>query len=179
MCWLPQPLVADDLRCRIGTRGLFGLRKTRARLCPFPENCNARFSPAAQSPCHRLTLFVCFFCACSDLSGKADNACRRLPGGRQCGSGCSHCRGQARRRLGQPVVVENVGRAGGTVGAARVVAAAPDGYTLLLGSGSEVLTARLTNAAVRYDGVTDLVPIGLIASAPMVLVEPRNCSNAI
>lgn len=77
-------------------------------------------------------------------------------------------------RLGQPVVVDNVGGAGGTIGAAKVVNAAADGYTLLLGSGSEVSIARLTSPAVEYDGQRDLAPIGLIGASPMVLVgAPR------
>ncbi|MDB5932555.1 MAG: Twin-arginine translocation pathway signal [Polaromonas sp.] len=74
------------------------------------------------------------------------------------------------RRLGTPVVVENVGGAGGTLGAQKVVNASPDGYTLLLGSGSEVSIARLFNSAVKYNGETDLAPIGLIGITPMVFV---------
>ena len=74
------------------------------------------------------------------------------------------------RRLGTPVVVENVGGAGGTIGAQKVVNAAPDGYTLLLGSGSEVSIARLFNTAVKYNGETDLAPVGLIGITPMVFV---------
>ena len=72
--------------------------------------------------------------------------------------------------LKQTVVVENVGGAGGAVGAQRVVGAAPDGYTLLLGANNELVINRLVNPAVRYDGITDLTPIGLVASQPMVLV---------
>lgn len=74
------------------------------------------------------------------------------------------------RRLGTPVVVENVGGAGGTIAAQRAVKAEPDGYTLLLGSGSEVSLARLFNTAVKYDGRTDLSHIGLVGVTPMVLV---------
>lgn len=74
------------------------------------------------------------------------------------------------KRLGTPVVVENVGGAGGTIGAQKVVNAAPDGYTLLLGSGSEVSIARLFNTAVKYNGETDLTHIGLIGITPMVFV---------
>lgn len=74
------------------------------------------------------------------------------------------------KRLGTPVVVENIGGAGGTIGAQKVVNAAPDGYTLLLGSGSEVSIARLFNTAVKYNGETDLTHIGLIGITPMVLV---------
>ncbi|MDT4806252.1 Tripartite tricarboxylate transporter family receptor [compost metagenome] len=51
------------------------------------------------------------------------------------------------KRLGQSVVIENLGGAGGTIGASKVVKAEADGYTLLMGSGSEVSIARLTNPA--------------------------------
>jgi tripartite-type tricarboxylate transporter receptor subunit TctC len=74
------------------------------------------------------------------------------------------------KRLGTPVVVENIGGAGGTIGAQKVVNATPDGYTLLLGSGSEVSIARLFNTAVKYNGETDLSHIGLIGVTPMVFV---------
>jgi len=74
------------------------------------------------------------------------------------------------KRLGGQIIVENVGGAGGTIGAQKVVNAAPDGYTLLLGSGSEVSIARIYNAAVKYNGETDLTGIGLIGITPMVFV---------
>ena len=60
-------------------------------------------------------------------------------------------------RLGASIVIENVGGAGGVVGAARAVRAAPDGYTLLLGSGSEILNNKIINptkAAPRSPSVT-------------------------
>ncbi|MEN7528081.1 tripartite tricarboxylate transporter substrate binding protein [Cupriavidus sp. DL-D2] len=74
------------------------------------------------------------------------------------------------KRLGQSVVIENLGGAGGTIGAQKVVKADADGYTLLLGSGSEVSIARLTNPAVRYDGEKDLAAITFVGTQPMVLV---------
>lgn len=74
------------------------------------------------------------------------------------------------KRLGQSVVVDNLGGAGGTIGAAKVVKAEADGYTLLMGSGSEVSIARLTNPAVRYDGEKDLAPVTFVGTQPMVLV---------
>ena len=74
------------------------------------------------------------------------------------------------KRLGGQIIVENVGGAGGTIGAQKVVNAAPDGYTLLLGSGSEVSIARIYNAAIKYNGETDLTGIGLIGVTPMVFV---------
>jgi len=74
------------------------------------------------------------------------------------------------KRLGAQIIVENIGGAGGTIGAQKVVNAAPDGYTLLLGSGSEVSIARIYNAAIKYNGETDLTGIGLIGVTPMVFV---------
>lgn len=78
------------------------------------------------------------------------------------------------KRLGQPVIVENYGGGGGTIGAAKAVKANPDGYTLLVGSGSEISIAKLTNPAVKYDGQRDLAPISLIGTQPMVLVGHPN-----
>jgi tripartite-type tricarboxylate transporter receptor subunit TctC len=74
------------------------------------------------------------------------------------------------KRLGQQIIVDNTAGAGGTIGAQKVVGASPDGYTLLLGSGSEVSIARLYNPSIRYNGETDLAPIGLIGVTPMVFV---------
>ncbi|MCC6532373.1 MAG: tripartite tricarboxylate transporter substrate binding protein [Burkholderiales bacterium] len=74
-------------------------------------------------------------------------------------------------RLGQNVVIENIGGASGTLGAAKVVAARPDGYTLVIGSGSEISVAKLINPNVSYDGERDLAPISLLGSTPQVLVS--------
>lgn len=81
---------------------------------------------------------------------------------------------QLAKRLKTQVLIENAAGAGGTNGAQKVVNAAPDGTTLLLGSGSEVSIARIYNSAVKYNGETDLTHIGLIGVAPMVFVAaPR------
>lgn len=76
---------------------------------------------------------------------------------------------QLAKRLGVPVVVENLGGAGGAIGAQKVANAAPDGYTLLVGANNELAISRLVNASVKYR-LEDFTPIGLIASQPMVLV---------
>jgi tripartite-type tricarboxylate transporter receptor subunit TctC len=75
------------------------------------------------------------------------------------------------QRLKQTVVIENVVGGGGTIGTSRAVQAAPDGYTLVLGADSPIAIARFVNpAAVKYDALEDLVPIGLVTTAPIVLV---------
>ncbi|MBS0505938.1 MAG: tripartite tricarboxylate transporter substrate binding protein [Proteobacteria bacterium] len=72
-------------------------------------------------------------------------------------------------RLGQPVVIENLGGAGGTIGAQKVASAAPDGYTLLVGANNELAIAKLVTKSVKYSPA-NFTPIGLIGSQPMVLV---------
>ena len=72
-------------------------------------------------------------------------------------------------RLGQPVVIENLGGAGGTIAAQKVASAAPDGYTLLVGANNELAIAKLVTKTVKYSPAS-FTPIGLIGSQPMVLV---------
>jgi len=78
------------------------------------------------------------------------------------------------KRLGQTVVVENVGGAGGTIGAQRVARAAPDGYTIFLGSTNEMVIARMINTAVKYDSAKDFTALGIVASQPMLLAASKN-----
>jgi tripartite-type tricarboxylate transporter receptor subunit TctC len=76
-------------------------------------------------------------------------------------------------RLGVPVVIDNVGGAGGAIGAQKVVNATPDGYTLLVGANNEIAISRLISPTVRYK-LDDFTPIGLIASQPLVFVASLN-----
>jgi len=72
--------------------------------------------------------------------------------------------------LGQQVIVENRGGAGGTIGTAAVVKSPADGYTLLLGSSGTVTSGPAVFKHLAYDPLKDLVPLGPIQSVPIVLV---------
>jgi tripartite-type tricarboxylate transporter receptor subunit TctC len=78
------------------------------------------------------------------------------------------------RTLGQQMVIENVGGAGGTLGSARVAAAQPDGYTLLAGSMGSHVAAPVLTPNVKYDSERDFEPIGLTAHAPAVIVARKD-----
>jgi tripartite-type tricarboxylate transporter receptor subunit TctC len=75
--------------------------------------------------------------------------------------------------LGQQMVVQNVGGAGGTLGATQAAKAAPDGYTLLLHHiGMSTAPSLYTDLA--YDPVTDFAPIGLVTSVPMTIIARKD-----
>jgi tripartite-type tricarboxylate transporter receptor subunit TctC len=76
--------------------------------------------------------------------------------------------------LGQQVVIENRAAGGaGTVGTRQVARSAPDGYTLLLGYTSTLATGPSMHRDVGYDPRKDFAPLGLIASAPsLLLIHP-------
>jgi tripartite-type tricarboxylate transporter receptor subunit TctC len=72
--------------------------------------------------------------------------------------------------LGKQVIVENVGGAGGIIGASTVARSAPDGYTLLMGTvGTNAINATLYKK-LSYDPVKDFASVALVASAPILLV---------
>jgi len=76
--------------------------------------------------------------------------------------------------LGQTVIIENVGGAGGTIGTARVAEATPDGYTILGASmGSHVAAPALT-PNLRYDSTKDFEPVGLTLNAPAAIVARKD-----
>lgn len=80
---------------------------------------------------------------------------------------------QMRESLGQPIVVENVAGASGSIAAGRVSRAAPDGHTLMLGS----WVTHVVNAAVytlKYDVVEDFEPIGRVGSNPLLIVAKKS-----
>ena len=75
--------------------------------------------------------------------------------------------------LGQTVIVENSGGAGGTIGAAKVAKASPDGYTLLFHNMAQA-SAPALYAKLPYDPATDFIPIGIVTDVPMVLVARKD-----
>jgi tripartite-type tricarboxylate transporter receptor subunit TctC len=74
------------------------------------------------------------------------------------------------KHLGQTVVVENVGGAGGTLGAARAASSDPDGYTIVAASMGPMVSAPAFFPNLKYDPAKDFVPIGLSANASAAIV---------
>lgn len=75
--------------------------------------------------------------------------------------------------LGQQILVQNVGGAGGTLGAGQVAQAAPDGYTLLLYH-IGMSTAPSLYRQLAFDPTEDFTPIGLVTTVPMTLVARKD-----
>ena len=82
--------------------------------------------------------------------------------------------------LGQTVVVDNRAGAGGAIGADAVARAAPDGYTILQGTGSTHGTNPAVNKKLPYDPIKDFDPIVMIARTPYILVaHPAIAANTV
>jgi tripartite-type tricarboxylate transporter receptor subunit TctC len=80
-----------------------------------------------------------------------------------------------RGRLGQPVVVENRPGANGSLGAAAVAAAPPDGHTLLVSNTSTMTVNHLLYRDIRYHPLRDLLPVASITVSPFILaINPGN-----
>ena len=73
-------------------------------------------------------------------------------------------------RLGQQVVIDNRGGAGGTIGTEIAARANPDGYTLTMGTTSTHVIAAGAYAKLKYDPIKDFEPITLVATTPYLLV---------
>ena len=74
--------------------------------------------------------------------------------------------------LGQPIVVENIPAAAGTVGVGRLAQAVPDGYTIGMGDQTTHIVSSLVNS-VRYDVLNDLEPISLLSTSSVALVARK------
>lgn len=77
------------------------------------------------------------------------------------------------KRLKQPVVIENVGGAGGMIGARRVAKASADGYTLLLGAVNEVILSPLTNRNPPYK-TGEFRAVGILGASPVMLLANKS-----
>jgi tripartite-type tricarboxylate transporter receptor subunit TctC len=78
------------------------------------------------------------------------------------------------RELGQPVIIENRGGGGGSIGALALAKSPPDGYTLGIATVSTMATNPATNPQLPYDPIKDFVPVINLANVPNVLtVNPK------
>lgn len=80
---------------------------------------------------------------------------------------------QLTKKLGQPVVVDNKPGAGGTIGGAQVVSAAPDGYTLMLSNTTPVALGPFTLEKQPYDPLTGFTHIAHLGAAPLVIMASK------
>jgi tripartite-type tricarboxylate transporter receptor subunit TctC len=76
--------------------------------------------------------------------------------------------------LGQQVVIENVGGAGGQTGSKRVADAAPDGYTFVLGTVGTHAQSQTLYKRPLYNSVTEFTPVALLADVPIVLIVRKD-----
>jgi tripartite-type tricarboxylate transporter receptor subunit TctC len=76
--------------------------------------------------------------------------------------------------LGQQVVIENIGGAGGMTGAARVAKAAPDGYQFVLGGIDTFAQNQTLYKKPLYNSVTEFAPVALMVEQPLVLVARKD-----
>ena len=118
------------------------------------------FAPAAAAvedwPARPMTMVVPFA-----AGGTAD------PIGRVLAAGLSQV-------LGQQVIVENVGGAGGMTGASRVAKAAPDGYQFVFGSTGTFAYSQTFYKHPLYNSVTDFAPVALVSQQPIMLVARKD-----
>jgi tripartite-type tricarboxylate transporter receptor subunit TctC len=85
--------------------------------------------------------------------------------------------------LGQPLIIENVGGAGGTIAAARVARAAPDGYTIIIGNWTSFVGTPAVYP-VQFDVLKDFEPVSLLAISQLMIVgrktlPPNNVKELI
>jgi tripartite-type tricarboxylate transporter receptor subunit TctC len=85
---------------------------------------------------------------------------------------------QITQAWGQPVIIDQRGGGGGTISAEAVARAAPDGYTLLLATGTHTINPSMYK--VSYDMVRDFAPVTLLASTPFILaVHPSVAADSV
>ena len=72
--------------------------------------------------------------------------------------------------LGQPIIIENVGGAGGTIGVTRAAKAAPDGYQVVLGAVDTFAQSQSLFKVPPYDSVADFTPVALAVEQPLIVI---------
>src|SRR5262249_51367940 len=77
-----------------------------------------------------------------------------------------------KQSLGQAIVVENVGGAGGSIGVGRIARGTPDGYTIAIGS-SETHVLNAVALSLTYDVVADFEPVVQLPAYPFLIVSPN------
>ena len=80
---------------------------------------------------------------------------------------------QMARSLGQPIVIENVGGAGGTLGMTRAAQAKPDGYTIAVGNMGTQSAAPALYPSLKYDPAAGFAPIGIVSFTPQAIVAKK------
>ena len=133
-----------------------------ALLMGVPSLAQAQTSPAQDYPNRTVTLVVPY-----PAGGGLDALARML--------------GQKlAERLGKPVVIENRTGAGTVIGAASVAKAAPDGYTIMLGTSTPFAITATLNKSLPYDPAKDFAPIALVSNAPfLLLVHPSQPVHSV
>lgn len=82
--------------------------------------------------------------------------------------------GFASEPLGQQIIIENVGGAGGTLGVTRVAKAAPDGYTMVIGAVDTFAQSQSLYVQPKYNPKTDFTPVGLAVEQPLLLITRKD-----
>src|SRR5688500_593253 len=123
----------------------------------------------------RIALAACLLLACGIAGAQRypEKPVRMVvpfqPGGGSDTVGRALARGMS-ERLGQQIVVDNRVGAAGSIGADFAARSPADGYTILLGSTSELTQYPVVNPKIRYDPVRDFAPISMVAIVPLVFV---------
>ncbi len=133
---------------------LFKKRTLTSLLAAMSLAISVQMAHAAQFPTRPITLVVPFA-----AGGGTDSIAREI------GKLMSD-------RLGQAVIVENRGGAGGAIGADLVAKAKPDGYTLLFATSTFATNAAIS-AQLPYDPINDFSPVAMIGRGPLLLVSSR------
>ena len=141
--------------CRVARAGLAIALSLGGAVAPANAQSAANTSPAQGWPTRHVSMVVPF------AAGSSSDAVGRIVA-----AGVSE-------RLGQQVIVENVGGAGGMVGSARVARAEPDGYQFVLGSTDTLAQNQTIYKNPQYNAATDYAPVALVGEMALLLVARK------